>query len=180
MLRIIAGKFRSRVLEQPPMNITRPTIDRVREALFNIIQNEIENSIVLDCFAGSGAFCLEAISRGAMKAVAIEKDKTAFGIINKNMNKLEVNNMNVINADSLLYLKNLKNVQFDFIYLDPPYKLDVLNEIMEIIYQNNLLKKYGKIIIETNIEKEVVVPNGLMIQSERIYGKTKLVFVVII
>lgn len=180
MLRIIAGKFRSRVLEQPPMSITRPTIDRVREALFNIIQNEIKNSIVLDCFAGSGAFCLESISRGAMKAIAIEKDKTAFEIINKNMNKLQVNNMDSINADSLLYLKNLRNIQFDFIYLDPPYKLDVLDEIMQIIYENNLLKKYGKIIIETNIEKEVVVPKGLMIQNERIYGKTKLVFVVII
>ena len=88
MLRIIAGKYRSRILEQPPLSITRPTIDRAREALFNIIQNDIENSVVLDCFAGSGAFCFEAVSRGATKAIAIEKNPIAFAIIQKNLEKL--------------------------------------------------------------------------------------------
>lgn len=180
MLRIIAGKYRSRVLEQPSMETTRPTIDRVREALFNIIQMDIPNSVVLDCFAGSGAFCLEAISRGAMKGVAIEKDKKAFEVITRNAQKLEVNNLDIKNMDSLTYLKNVKNVQFDFIYLDPPYKLDALYEVMLLIYENQILKKYGKIIIETHFEKQIEVPKGLMIQDERIYGKTKLVFVVLI
>ena len=177
MLRIIAGKYRSRVLEQPPLEITRPTLDRVRESLFNIIQNEIKNSIVLDCFAGSGAFCLEAISRGAMKAIAIEKSKIAFEIINKNLRNLNVNNIEIKNMDSLVYLSQAKNIKFDFIYLDPPYKLDILFDAMEMIYENDLIKNRGKIIIETNIEKEIKVPKRLMICDERIYGKTKLVFV---
>lgn len=177
MLRIIAGKYRSRILEQPPLSITRPTIDRAREALFNIIQNNIENSVVLDCFAGSGAFCFEAISRGATKAIAIEKNPIAFSIIQKNLEKLNINNMEVKNMDSLNYLEHAKNIQFDFIYLDPPYKLDVLKQCLDLITKNQLLKKYGKIIIETNIDTTIDTPNELIIIDERIYGKTKFIFI---
>ena len=177
MLRIIAGKYRSRILEQPPLSITRPTIDRAREALFNIIQNDIENSVVLDCFAGSGAFCFEAVSRGATKAIAIEKNPIAFAIIQKNLEKLNINNMEVKNMDSLNYLEHAKNIQFDFIYLDPPYKLDVLKQCLDLIAKNQLLKKYGKIIIETNIGTTIDTPNELIIIDERIYGKTKFIFI---
>lgn len=177
MLRIIAGKYRSRILEQPPLSITRPTIDRAREALFNIIQNNIENSVVLDCFAGSGAFCFEAVSRGATKAIAIEKNPIAFAIIQKNLEKLNINNMEVKNMDSLNYLEHAKNIQFDFIYLDPPYKLDVLKQCLDLIAKNQLLKKYGKIIIETNIDTTLDTPNELIIIDERIYGKTKFIFI---
>lgn len=177
MLRIIAGKYRSRILEQPPLSITRPTIDRAREALFNIIQNNIENSVVLDCFAGSGAFCFEAVSRGATKAIAIEKNPIAFAIIQKNLEKLNINNMEVKNMDSLNYLEHAKNIQFDFIYLDPPYKLDVLKQCLDLISKNQLLKKYGKIIIETNIDTTIDTPNELIIIDERIYGKTKFIFI---
>ncbi len=177
MLRIIAGKYRSRILEQPPLEITRPTLDRVRESLFNIIQNEIKNSIVLDCFAGSGAFCLEAISRGAMKAIAIEKNDIAYNVIVKNSQKLEVNNIEIKKMDSIIYLENSKNIQFDFIYLDPPYKLDIVYHAVELISENKLLKKYGKIIIETNIEMNFKIPQGLTLHDTRIYGKTKLLFI---
>ena len=177
MLRIIAGKYRSRILEQPPLSITRPTIDRAREALFNIIQNDIENSVVLDCFAGSGAFCFEAVSRGATKAIAIEKNPIAFAIIQKNLEKLNINNMEVKNMDSLNYLEHAKNIQFDFIYLDPPYKLDILKQCLDLIAKNQLLKKYGKIIIETNIGTTIDTPNELIINDERIYGKTKFIFI---
>ena len=177
MLRIIAGKYRSRILEQPPLSITRPTIDRAREALFNIIQNNIENSVVLDCFAGSGAFCFEAVSRGATKAIAIEKNPIAFAIIQKNLEKLNINNMEVKNMDSLNYLEHAKNIQFDFIYLDPPYKLDVLKQCLDLIAKNQLLKKYGKIIIETKFDTTIDTPNELIIIDERIYGKTKFIFI---
>ena len=177
MLRIIAGKYRSRILEQPPLSITRPTIDRAREALFNIIQNDIENSVVLDCFAGSGAFCFEAVARGATKAIAIEKNPIAFAIIQKNLEKLNINNMEVKNMDSLNYLEHAKNIQFDFIYLDPPYKLDVLKQCLDLIAKNQLLKKYGKIIIETKFDTTIDTPNELIIIDERIYGKTKFIFI---
>ena len=177
MLRIIAGKYRSRILEQPPLSITRPTIDRAREALFNIIQNDIENSVVLDCFAGSGAFCFEAVSRGAAKAIAIEKNPIAFAIIQKNLEKLNINNMEVKNMDSLNYLEHAKNIQFDFIYLDPPYKLDVLKQCLVLIAKNQLLKKYGKIIIETKFDTTIDTPNELIIIAARIYVKTKFLFI---
>ena len=178
MLRIIAGKYRSRVLEQPSLETTRPTLDRVREALFNILQMRIPNARVLDCFAGSGAFCLEALSRGASSAVAIEKDKRAYEIIKKNAKNLKEENIQILNSDSLTYLKNFNSKSFDFIYLDPPYKLDVLFEVMELISKNNVLSKDGEIIIETNINIEPKIPNNLEVKSIRIYGKTKLIFVV--
>lgn len=177
MLRIIAGKYRSRILEQPPLSITRPTIDRAREALFNIIQNKIKDSIVLDCFAGSGVFCIEAVSRGAMKAIAIEKSPIAFNVIQKNLEKLNINNMEIKKMDSLNYLEHAQNIQFDFIYLDPPYKLDVLKQCLDLIAKNKLLKKYGNVIIETHIDTIVSTPSELIISEERIYGKTKFVFI---
>ena len=79
--------------------------------------------------------------------------------------------------DSLNYLEHAKNIQFDFIYLDPPYKLDVLKQCLDLIAKNQLLKKYGKIIIETNIDTTIDTPNELIIIDERIYGKTKFIFI---
>lgn len=177
MLRIIAGKYRSRVLQQPNLKTTRPTLDRVRESLFNIIQSEISDSIVLDCFAGSGSFCLEALSRNAKKAIAIEKDKFAYEIIKKNAQSLNETNIEIRLMDSLNYLKNEKKIIFDFIYLDPPYKLDIIYQSLELILKNKLLKNNGKIIIETSIEKQFQIPNGLEIVDQRIYGRTKLIFI---
>lgn len=179
MLRIIAGKYRSIKLKQPPINITRSTTDRVRESIFNIIQNDIENSIVLDGFSGSGAMALESISRGSSKAICIEKNKKAFDIIVENVTKLKINNVDVFNTDFISYLTNKKNIQFDLIFLDPPYKeINLLTESLKLIKEKNLLKKYGKIIIETSLDTIIKLPYGLMISNERIYGQTKISFVV--
>lgn len=178
MLRIIAGKYRSRILKQPPLEITRPTLDRVRESLFNIIQMDIEGSVVLDCFAGSGSFCFESLSRKATKAIAIEQNKKAFEIIKENAQSLNCNNIEIKNINAIDYLNLAKNIKFDFIYLDPPYKLDILYECMELIQKNDLLKKMGKIIIETNINMDILIPEGLTINDKRIYGKTKILFIV--
>ena len=177
MLRIIAGKYRSRLLKKPNSKTTRPTLDRVREALFNIIQSEINDAIVLDCFAGSGAFCLEALSRNAKKAIAIEKDKLAYQIIKQNAQGLNETNIEIKLMDSINYLKTEKELVFDFIYLDPPYKLDIIYQSLELILKNELLKNTGKIIIETNFEKQFEMPDGLEVFDQRIYGKTKLIFI---
>lgn len=79
--------------------------------------------------------------------------------------------------DSLNYLKYSKNIQFDFIYLDPPYKLDILKTCLDLIVENKLLKKFGKIIIETNINTIINIPKELIIINEKIYGKTKFIFI---
>lgn len=178
MLRIISGKFKSIKIEQPPIEITRPTTDRIRENIFNIIQTKVSSSIILDCFAGSGAMTIEAISRGAAKVVSIEKNTKAFNVIKNNIEKLKITNVNLFHEDILNYLHCHSNIEFDFIFLDPPYKdLDLLSNVLTIIKNKKLLKKYGTIIIETNSTNDLILPKGLIINDIRTYGKTQILFV---
>lgn len=177
MLRVIAGKYKSLKFNQPPLEITRPTTDRIRESIFNIIQSDIKNSIVLDCFGGSGAMSIESSSRCATKIICVEKNKIAFNIILENIEKLKINNIDVFQSDIFNYLKNKENIEFDLIFLDPPYKMnqdDIFN-LLDLIINKKMLKKYGKIIYETSIETtKIKLPKKLMISNERIYGGTKI------
>ncbi len=151
MLRIIAGKYRSRLILQPSAKTTRPTVDRAREAIFSSIQFDIENKRFLDLFSGSGSFCLEALSRNALNAVAIEKDSEVFKILNQNKALLKDKNLQTYNIDAISYLNNC-NEKFDYIYLDPPYKIsDILSECLILIKDRNILNANGTILIETNL-----------------------------
>lgn len=179
MLRVISGKYRSLKLDQPPLEITRPTTDRIRESIFNIIQNEIPNSIVLDAFSGSGAMAIESVSRAAMKAVCVEKNKLAYEVLTSNINRLKITNIDTYNQDILNFLEQKNNISFDLIFLDPPYDINTeqLLNILTIIVDKGFLKKYGMIVYETSIEKEVItLPKKLLISDERVYGKTKIFF----
>ncbi|MBR2055724.1 MAG: RsmD family RNA methyltransferase, partial [Mycoplasmataceae bacterium] len=117
------------------------------------------------------------LSRNAKKAIAIEKDKFAYEIIKQNAQSLNETNIEIKLMDSINYLKTEKELVFDFIYLDPPYKLDIIYQSLELILKNELLKNNGKIIIETNFEKQFEMPDGLEVFDQRIYGKTKLIFI---
>lgn len=178
MLRIIAGKYRSLQLDQPDLKITRPTSDRVRESIFNIIQNEIQGSIVLDAFAGSGAMSFEASSRGAMKIIAIEKNKEAFKVLEKNQAKIKTTNIEFINTDIETFLDIKSNIEFDFIFLDPPYQMtNLVENVLQKIKDKKFLKKYGQILLETDIDSNIIIPQGFIVSQERIYGKTKIIFI---
>lgn len=177
MLRIIAGKFKSLQIDQPPLEITRPTTDKVRESIFNIIQNEVNHSIVLDCFGGSGAMSIEAISRGATKAICVEKNASAFSTIMANIEKINIKNIEVHNGDVIKFLKEKENIEFDLIFMDPPYSMELnqVYEIFNLIVEKNFLKKYGSIIYETSINMEQIqLPKKMMISSEKEYGNTKI------
>ena len=147
MLRIIAGKYRSRLILQPSAKTTRPTVDRAREAIFSSIQFDIENKRFLDLFSGSGSFCLEALSRNALNAVAIEKDSEVFKILNQNKTLLKEKNLQTYNIDAISYLNNCDE-KFDYIYLDPPYKI---SNILSLTKDKNILNANGTILIETNL-----------------------------
>ena len=178
MLRVIAGKYRTRHLEQPALSVTRPTMDRVKEAIFSMIQFDLENSIVLDLFSGSGALSIEAISRGAMKAIAVEKSSEAVRVINKNIESLKINNMSVFQSDVITYLDRLNGMKFDFIFMDPPYKeLSLYNQTLELIAKNNLLKETGLIILETSKVQEIVIPEGFTIQKQKKYGISNVLLI---
>lgn len=149
-MRIISGIYRNRIIKQVPITSTRETSDKVRGAIFNSINNYIENSITLDLFSGSGAMGIESLSRGAKKAFFNDLNIIAYRTIKDNLNALKITDMNILNLDykeALLYYTN-KLINFDIIFLDPPYKLDIINDIINYILENNLLNKFGIIVCE--------------------------------
>lgn len=173
MLRIIAGKYGSRKIEQPDSDSTRPTTDKVREAVFSSIQFEVENAIILDLFAGSGAWSFEALSRGAMKAFAIDKNSKAIAIIKENAKNLNCNNVVIEKNDAINFLQTNKGKEFDFIFMDAPYALkEVVNNALELIQNNKYLKSFGKIILETDDLDKITLPKNLIISKFKKYGIT--------
>ena len=126
--------------------ITRPTTDRVRENVFNVIASEVKQSRVLDLFAGTGAYGLEAHSRGASEVVFNDID---VEIIKRNCKLVGCNGV-VLNLDYKKALEKIKGQQFDLIFLDPPYDSDYISTALDIIRQKNLLSANGTVIIETD------------------------------
>ena len=156
-MRIISGKARGTKLYTLEGTNTRPTLDRVKESIFNIIQNEIEGATVLDLFAGSGAIGLECLSRGAKKAILCDKSKEAVEIIKRNIEKTHMEECaKIINTDFETCLEKLKNEQFDIIYIDPPYATDYIFKSLKKIKEIGISKKESLIIIETDDEQRIL------------------------
>lgn len=177
MLRVISGIYGGRKLKQPDLNITRPTKDIIKESIFSMIQFKIKNSIFLDVFSGSGSIAIEAVSRGAMKAIAIEKNKNSFEILNENIVQLKINNIETIKTNGIFYLKNAKGKIFDFIYLDPPFKLNLYNESLKWISENNLLSNKGYIIVETYDSTTINIPKNYLILKNKKHGKSNILLI---
>ena len=139
-MRVISGIARGTKLDTLEGISTRPTLDRVKEALFNIIQNEIYDAKVLDLFSGSGALAIESISRGAKYAVSIDSSKKAIEIIKQNVKKTHFENkIKIINKDYKKALEEISEEKFNIIFLDPPYNTDFGIESTKIIIENDML-----------------------------------------
>ena len=149
-MRIIAGERRGTKLEAVPGLNTRPTADRVKESLFNIIQMDIDaDSVVLDAFAGTGNLGLEALSRGAKRVVFIERDPEALKVLHKNIKKCRYEDRaQVIEGDTLSVLARLEGVQFDLILLDPPYLKNLYTAVISLVLKYHLLSEYGILVSE--------------------------------
>lgn len=174
-LRIIGGKYKGHPLYSVPSTKTRPTQAVVREALFNICQNEIEEKEFLDCFAGSGAIGFEALSRGAKFVTFIESEKLALSTIHKNCERLKVKDqVKVLSFRAEIALKRLKT-PFDMIYLDPPYDFSLI-PFVEAILENHLLKEGGSLFLEerASFKKSAPLFSGLTLQSSRKFGEALL------
>ena len=159
---------------------TRPTLDRVKEALFNIIQSYIYDAKVLDLFSGSGALAIESISRGAKYAISCDNSKKAIQIIKTNIQKCHfTEEIEVINKDYKKTLEDMKDKKFDIIFLDPPYKTDFGIDAIEIIMKNNMLEEEGIVVFETDRENEYIdsIKEYANVLNVRKYGRVKLVFV---
>lgn len=152
-MKVISGTLKGRFIEGFHNPKTRPTMDRVKESLFAMIQEDIPNSIILDLFSGSGNLAIEAISQGACIAYCNDKNKEAIRVIQKNITNFALQNqVKVMNYDFKKALQILKEekIQFDIIFLDPPYQTDYIKESLLCINQYQLLKENGKIICETD------------------------------
>lgn len=179
-MRIISGSARGTKLYTLEGQETRPTLDRVKESLFNIIQNEIPNSVFLDLFAGSGAIGLEAASRGTKKAILCDKSKDAVKIINKNIEKTHLKEkVELYNLDYETLLKKITNEKIDIIYIDPPYNSDFAVKSVKIIIEQKLVNENSTIIIETDEQTKIL--NELKkleveVVDERKYGRATIIF----
>ncbi len=176
-MRIIGGKFRSRVLATFDGESVRPTADRVKESLFNILALRFHGARVLDLFSGTGALGLESLSRGAREVVFNDRSKDSVAILKKNLKTLKVEegkDAKVFNLDADVYLDCVKE-PFDLIFIDPPYALDVGVKAVEKIAKKSLLAKGGVLVFERDKPFEGDV-EGLEKYDERKYGKTILTF----
>ena len=153
-LRIIGGEWRSRKLPIADLPGLRPTSDRVRETVFNWLMPYVPGAKVLDCFSGTGALALEALSRGAQSAVLLEAAAPAARLLTTNLQTLNADNAQVIHTDSLNWLKTPNESKaFDLIFLDPPFRKGLLEETCRLLSENGYIDDNTLIYIE--VEKEL-------------------------
>lgn len=165
MIRITGGKNRSRLLVTPNTTLTKPTMDKVRAAVFSALGDSVCNARVLDLFAGSGSYGFEALSRGAREAVFVDKSRDALNAIKENAKALKEDNVSINFGDSMRFLSENSGV-FDIIFVDPPYKLEVYEDIVKIALEKGLLSEKGILVLES--ERELNIDESLF-RDVRIY-----------
>lgn len=180
-MRIISGTAKGTKLYTLEGLETRPTLDRVKESLFNIIYDKTIDSTVLDLFSGSGAIGLEFASRGARKVYLCDKSKEACQIIKKNIEKTHLEEkVELLNMDFIKAIKELKKTKIDIVYLDPPYKTDFIKIAIEELIKNENLTEETLIISETDEEERVIKQieklEGIEIVDKRKYGRAYILF----
>lgn len=179
-MRIISGQFKGRRLNSPKGSVTRPTPDRVREALFSILGARVEDACVLDLFAGTGCLGLECLSRGAKYATFVEKDRRVYEILSQNVQIADSTRYSLINAPAQRALRSLsRNFELpDLIFLDPPYDRGLLEPALHQILRNNLIQKTGTIICEHHAKSpppELLAPWTLV--QTRLFGDVGISFI---
>ena len=189
-LTLIGGKK----IESPNSDKTRPTTLMVRQAIFNILNTKVENSNWLDLFSGSGAISCEAFNHGAKKIVAVEKNRITANLCKKNLfslkdSQLRKKDINIICKDVFPWIKNhdgrdlleknnLENIKFDFIYIDPPYKNKFYKKLLKDLFKSYLITEKTTVICEHSKNEMINEDNIWKSIDTRLYGQTKLSFLV--
>ena len=166
-MRVISGKYRGKKLLGFNIGGTRPTMDRIKESLFSMIQDHINGSIVLDLFSGSGSLGIEAVSNGAKCAYLVDNNIAAIKTIKCNINGMG-EDINVIKCDYNDALKLFRGTKFNIIFLDPPYSLNLINDCLNKIKKYDLLNDNGIIVCE--YENENVNTEFYEVIKEKKYG----------
>lgn len=172
-MKIIQGKHKGTILKGFEIDGTRPTMDRVKESLFAMIQNKVPNSIVLDLFAGSGNLGIEALSMGAQECYFVDKNNIACKIIKENLNKVREAGK-IIKLDYLDALKTF-DIKFDIIFLDPPYNTDYIDRSINLITKYDLLNEDGIIVCESNDVNKITVLSNYQVLKSKKYGEKMVI-----
>ena len=168
-MRVIGGSAKKTLLKSPKGFDTRPTSDRVKESVFNILSRFIEKSNFLDLFSGTGSIAIEALSRGACSAVLVEKNIKNVSIIKENLKRTKLSDRaKILVKDVFGAIKFLhsKKAEFDIIYMDPPYKLNIYNRVLQYILTYNILDNDGLVVVESSSKS---LPEPVVL-----YSKVKL------
>jgi 16S rRNA (guanine(966)-N(2))-methyltransferase RsmD len=175
-MNITGGKFNGRKITTVKSNDVRPTSSKVRASIFNMLNSmniDLGVAVFLDLFAGSGIMGLEALSRGAKKAVFVEKNPTTYKLIKQNLNNFDAD-FETFNMDALRFLDKTSE-KFDIIFVDPPYMAGLYDSVIEKICTNELLSKKGVLILEAPLDYKL--PQKIIPIKKKSYGNTKIYFI---
>lgn len=179
-LRIIAGELKGRRLRSVRGTKTRPTADRIREAIFNILASQIQRSTVLDLFAGTGAFGIEALSRGAESVVFVDVEKDSISVLHENIKSLSLESLTkIIRWDLTRNLNCLGSLRasFNLIFMDPPYNKNMIEPTLFNLHSSQSVAKGARIVVEHSYMEPVLgSPLPFEICDQRKYGKTLVSF----
>ncbi len=171
-MKVISGKYKGRNIQGYDIDGTRPTMDRVKESLFAMIQNYIPEATVLDLFSGSGNLGIEALSEGAKYAYLVDKNHKACSVIKNNLSTIGINDADVLNMDFKMAIKYLyeKNIKIDILFLDPPYKTNFIEESIALLKDYPILNKDGIIVCENESLDRIVYPSNFSCVKDKKYG----------
>ena len=178
-LRIIGGQLKGRKLFKPRGSLIRPTADRTREAIFNILGSKVDGAAVLDLFAGTGAFGIEALSRGAATAVFVEDDSYAVSLIKRNVIACNLESqVKIIKLNALKYLhyRNDRGQGPDIVFLDPPYEKGIVASVLDLL-DDFLSSRQSCVVVEHAISEPIIRGSRrLIVYDQRKYGSTLVSF----
>ena len=178
-MRVIAGTARRLRLVTPEGNDTRPTQDRIKETLFNMIQNQVPGAVFIDLFAGSGGIGIEALSRGAVRAVFVENNVNAYKCILENLKTTHFEEQaTVLKQDVVLGLRSIKEKEADIIFIDPPYHGELYERTLSQLSEMNYVTANTMIIVEAdlNLDFSFAENYGFEVRREKEYKTNKHVF----
>lgn len=178
-MRVIAGSARRLQLKTVKGMETRPTTDRIKETLFNMLQNDIEGCTFLDLYSGSGAIGIEALSRGAGRAVFVENNREALNCIKENLRFTGLADKGTVMQNDVLSAINVLKDRFDIVFMDPPYHKEIEKETLARLAKSDIINEASVIIVEAALETEFpyITDYGYEIIREKLYKTNKHVFI---
>ncbi len=176
-LRIVAGNWRSRLLQIADVPGLRPTSERIRETLFNWLADDVPGARCLDLCAGTGALGLEALSRGAREVVFVEKSAAAARALHANIEGLSAAGAEILQVDARRFLAQGAERRFDIVFLDPPFAEDMLDELCRLLASGGWLASDARVYLEMNRQQDPVLPEGWSITRDKHAGNVRYALV---